>query len=225
MTLQIGQMVDNRYRVEKLLGQGGMGAVYRAWHTRLNRPIALKEMVPQPGLDADVLAELRKQFENEARVLATLSHANLVRVTDYFSWEGSECLVMDFVEGESLADRIQQHGPQPEVGSPEGGGVTARPGPDDHHLRVVILAGTVRRRWRRLTLHARLGRVAVARSGLGVRAGLLARTRLGARVTGSRAVGLQRQQHAALGHAITDLDAQLLDRPGLGRRHVHRRLV
>jgi tRNA A-37 threonylcarbamoyl transferase component Bud32 len=114
MTLEIGQMVDNRYRVEKLLGQGGMGAVYRTWHTRLNRPIALKEMVPQPGLDADMLAELRQQFENEARVLATLSHPNLVRVTDYFSWEGSEYLVMDFVEGESLADRIQEQGPQPE---------------------------------------------------------------------------------------------------------------
>jgi serine/threonine-protein kinase len=115
MTLDTGEIVEERYRVVKLLGQGGMGAVYRAWDTRLNRPVALKEMTPQSGLDSDLLAQLRQQFQQEAQVLATLVHPGLVRVTDYFSWGGNEYLVMDFVEGESLAQRIQREGAQPEA--------------------------------------------------------------------------------------------------------------
>jgi serine/threonine-protein kinase len=115
MPLDIGDMIGERYRVVKLLGQGGMGAVYRAWDTRLDRPVALKEMTPQSGLDADTLAQLRRQFQQEAQILAGLDHASLVRVTDYFSWDSNEYLVMDFVEGESLADRIQREGAQPEA--------------------------------------------------------------------------------------------------------------
>ena len=114
MPLETGEIVGDRYRVARLLGQGGMGAVYRAWDTRLNRPVALKEMTPQPSLDARMLADLRGQFQQEAQILATLVHPNLVRVTDYFSWTGNEYLVMDFVEGESLADLIQREGAQPE---------------------------------------------------------------------------------------------------------------
>ncbi len=114
MTSTVGEIVGDRYRIVQLLGQGGMGAVYRAWDTRLNLPVALKEMIPQPGLDAEVLNQLRDQFEQEARVLATLIHPGLVRVTDYFSWRGNAYLVMDFVEGESLADRIAREGALPE---------------------------------------------------------------------------------------------------------------
>ena len=114
MPLDIGDMIGERYRVVKLLGQGGMGAVYRAWDTRLDRPVALKEMTPQSGLDVDTLAQLRRQFQQEAQILAELDHSSLVRVTDYFSWDSNEYLVMDFVEGESLADRIQREGAQPE---------------------------------------------------------------------------------------------------------------
>jgi serine/threonine-protein kinase len=87
-----------------------MGAVYRAWDTRLNIPVALKEMVPQAGLEADVLTGLRHQFEQEATVLARMTHAHLVRVTDFFEEGGNAYLVMDFVEGESLADCIVRDG-------------------------------------------------------------------------------------------------------------------
>ncbi|HEY73031.1 MAG TPA: protein kinase [Thermoflexia bacterium] len=114
MPLSEGQTVENRYRIAKLLGQGGMGAVYRAWDTRLNHPVALKEMIPQAGLNAAMLAQLRQQFEQEAQVLATFTHPSLVRVTDYFAWQNNEYLVMDFVEGESLAERIEREGAQPE---------------------------------------------------------------------------------------------------------------
>jgi hypothetical protein len=113
-TLSVGEIVENRYRIVKLLGQGGMGAVYRAWDMRLNRPVALKEMIPQLGLGAEALADLRAQFRQEAQVLATLDHPSLVRVTDYFSWESNEYLVMDFVDGESLADLIAREGALPE---------------------------------------------------------------------------------------------------------------
>jgi serine/threonine protein kinase len=113
--LDTGEIVGDRYRIVRLLGQGGMGAVYRAWDTRLNRPVALKEMIPQAGLDVGMLAQLREQFEQEAQTLATLTHPGLVRVTDYFSWNNNEYLVMDFVEGESLADRIFREGAQPEA--------------------------------------------------------------------------------------------------------------
>jgi serine/threonine-protein kinase len=110
MTLTAGQILQNRYRIASLLGQGGMGAVYKAWDVRLNVPVALKEMIPQPGLDHQTLSELRRQFQQEAHVLARLSHPYLVRVTDFFEESGNAYLVMDFVEGESLAERIEREG-------------------------------------------------------------------------------------------------------------------
>jgi len=115
MPLNTGEIIEERYRIVRLLGQGGMGAVYRAWDTRLNRPVAIKEMIPQSSLDVSMLAQLRQQFQQEAQVLATLTHPGLVRVTDYFSWDDNEYLVMDFVEGESLAERITREGAQPEA--------------------------------------------------------------------------------------------------------------
>jgi hypothetical protein len=108
--LNKGFVLQNRYRIVSLLGQGGMGAVYRAWDTRLNIPVALKEMVPQSGLDAATLTGLRHQFEQEATILARMTHAHLVRVTDFFEEGGNAYLVMDFVAGESLADRIAREG-------------------------------------------------------------------------------------------------------------------
>ena len=114
MTLRNGQVLQERYRIVKPLGQGGMGAVYRAWDTRLNVAVALKEMVPQPGLDSQTLTDLRHQFQQEAQILARLNHPHLVRVTDFFEESGNAYLVMDFVEGQSLAKRIEQEGVLPE---------------------------------------------------------------------------------------------------------------
>jgi len=111
MTLEQWQVLQQgRYRIVSRLGAGGMGAVYRAWDTRLNIPVAIKEMVPQPGLDEEMLVHYREQFCQEAKVMARLNHPNLVRVTDFFDMEDKTYLVMDFVEGQSLADHIKQHG-------------------------------------------------------------------------------------------------------------------
>ena len=89
MVLKPADLLQGRYRVELPLGQGGMGAVYRALDTRLNVLVAIKEMFPQPDLEATLLAELRQQFQQEALVLARLQHPNLVRVTDFFEEGGN----------------------------------------------------------------------------------------------------------------------------------------
>lgn len=112
--LATGTLLQSRYRVVALLGQGGMGAVYRAWDTSINIPVALKEMRPQPGLEPHFLAQLRQQFRQEAMVLARLDHPHLVRVTHFFEEEGNSYLVMNFLEGENLATKITREGAQSE---------------------------------------------------------------------------------------------------------------
>ncbi len=112
--LTAGTLLQSRYRVVALLGQGGMGAVYRAWDTSINVPVALKEMQPQPGLEPHLLAQLRQQFRQEAMVLARLDHPHLVRVTHFFEEEGNSYLVMNFLEGENLATKITREGAQSE---------------------------------------------------------------------------------------------------------------
>ena len=101
MLLSVGQVVQNRYRIAALLGQGGMGNVYRAWDLNLKIPVALK-------INLESSAESQQQFQEEAQLLARLTHPNLPRVTDYFTIPGSgEYLVMDYVEGEDLETLLE----------------------------------------------------------------------------------------------------------------------
>ncbi|MBC7251166.1 MAG: serine/threonine protein kinase, partial [Anaerolineae bacterium] len=109
-----GQLLQGRYEIRESIAKGGMGSVYRAWDIRLNVAVAVKEMISQPGIDSHTLVHLRQQFHQEAQVLARLNHPNLVRVTDFFEEGGSVYLVMDFIEGESIADRISRQGALPE---------------------------------------------------------------------------------------------------------------
>ena len=111
----LGQMLQSRYRILRPFGQGGMGAVYLAEDMRLGSRCAVKESVPDPAASPQALAQLRAQFELEARTLAGLSHPNLPKVTDYFSESGNEYLVMEYMEGEDLASVLARHGgPLPE---------------------------------------------------------------------------------------------------------------
>jgi formylglycine-generating enzyme required for sulfatase activity/tRNA A-37 threonylcarbamoyl transferase component Bud32 len=104
MPLTTGQVLNNRYRIVKLLGQGGMGAVYKAWDLNMERPRALKE-----NLDASL--EAQRQFKREAQILGDLSHPNLPKVIDHFSLSGQgQYLVMDFVEGEDLSEMLVRQG-------------------------------------------------------------------------------------------------------------------
>ncbi|MBN1485286.1 MAG: serine/threonine protein kinase [Chloroflexia bacterium] len=114
--LRTGTVIKGRYRIARLLGAGGMGAVYRAWDLNLQIAVALKEMLPQPDMDQQALAKLKEQFRCEARILAELSrpgHPNLVRVTDSFEEGGNAYLIMDFVDGQSLDEKIEQFGALP----------------------------------------------------------------------------------------------------------------
>ena len=104
MTLNVGAVLNNRYRIARLVGQGGFGAVYRAWDTSLSQPVALKE-------NSGGGAEAQRQFEREAQLLAGLRHPNLPRVIDHFIVPGQgQYLVMDFVEGKSLSERLIECG-------------------------------------------------------------------------------------------------------------------
>lgn len=115
MPLTPGDILQNRYRVVSLLGQGGMGTVYHAWDLRLDVAVAIKELVPQPDLDTQLSSQLREQFRQEATVLARLKHPHLVDVRDYFEENGNTYLVMEFLEGESLAGYITRVGSVPEA--------------------------------------------------------------------------------------------------------------
>ncbi len=104
MPLTSGQLINNRYRIVKLLGQGGFGAVYRAWDTNLDEPVALKESF-------ETSPAAQKQFQLEAKLLFKLRHANLPRVHDFFVIAGQGMyLVMDYIEGEDLRTMLQQSG-------------------------------------------------------------------------------------------------------------------
>ena len=109
MTLANGLILHDRYKVETLLGQGGMGAVYKAWDQSLNIPVAVKE-------NLDATPEAQAQFGREAHILASLSHPNLPRVTDTFFIPGQgQYLVMDYVEGEDLQSMLQRQGTLPQA--------------------------------------------------------------------------------------------------------------
>ncbi len=98
--------LQNRYQILRLLGQGGMGAVYLAFDHRLNQNVALKE---NTGGDA-------RQFQHEAELLARLRHPNLPRVSDHFiEPNGVQYLVMDYIEGDDLETLRQQRGALPEA--------------------------------------------------------------------------------------------------------------
>jgi formylglycine-generating enzyme required for sulfatase activity len=109
MPLNTGKILNNRYRIVKLLGQGGFGAVYRAWDINFEMPCALKE-------NTESSPEARRQFMREAQILRNLRHPNLPLVVDTFTLPGEgQYLVMDYVEGEDLQTLLNRNGgPLPE---------------------------------------------------------------------------------------------------------------
>jgi hypothetical protein len=103
----VPRTVDNKYRIEQLLGRGGMGAVYRARDMRLDRLVALKVV------RADLLGdpEARRRFRREAQIVARLQHPSIVAVFDYGTFpDGGAYLVMELVRGEDLRRVLQREG-------------------------------------------------------------------------------------------------------------------
>ena len=93
-----------QYEILSRLGSGGMGEVYRARDTRLNREVALKVLLPSVATDPDRLA----RFRREAQVLAALNHQNIAHLHGVEDGDGQHALVMELVEGQTLADRIER---------------------------------------------------------------------------------------------------------------------
>jgi serine/threonine protein kinase/Tol biopolymer transport system component len=108
MTLEKDILLHNRYRIVEILGQGGMGSVYRAVDENLGVVVAIKE-------NLFTTDEYARQFRLEAVILANLRHPNLPRVSDHFVLgEQGQYLVMDFIEGEDLRNRMERYGMLPE---------------------------------------------------------------------------------------------------------------
>jgi eukaryotic-like serine/threonine-protein kinase len=90
------------YRVESRIGHGGMGEVFLAWDDRLERRVAIKRIRRDAGLSA----EQRERFRREARLAARLSHSAVVQIYDLVTEEAEDALVMEYVEGRTLAERL-----------------------------------------------------------------------------------------------------------------------
>jgi len=101
--LKAGEVLRGRYRINRIIGQGGMGSIYLSDDLRLQgRQCALKEVENDRSLTPDLLRETRDQFLREATVLARLDHPNIPKVSDFFSISNRDYLVMDFVPGKDL---------------------------------------------------------------------------------------------------------------------------
>ncbi len=108
MTLEQGTLLHGRYRIVDILGQGGMGSVYRAIDENLGVEVAVKE-------NLFTTEEYARQFRLEAVILANLRHPNLPRVTDHFVvGDQGQYLVQDYIEGEDLRQRMERQGTIPE---------------------------------------------------------------------------------------------------------------
>lgn len=106
--LLIGQTLDEKYRIEQRLSAGGMGAVYRARHLQMDRPVALKLL--HQRLLADEAARIR--FQREARAAVRLQHQNAVSVTDFGETaDGYVYLVMELLEGPTLREILVREAP------------------------------------------------------------------------------------------------------------------
>lgn len=110
--LEPGTILRKRYEIIELVGQGGMGAVYKANDRRLEgRICAVKEILPnlaENSTSEQELEQIAEQFRTEASILARLDHPNLPKVSDYFSNGTREYLVMDFVPGRDLLEILQE---------------------------------------------------------------------------------------------------------------------
>jgi len=98
-----GNVLHDRYRIKHMIGQGGFGSIYLAEDLRLEgRLCAVKQVRYDPAFPEEILKESRDQFMREATVLARLDHPNLPKVSDFFSINQNDFLVMDFVPGDDL---------------------------------------------------------------------------------------------------------------------------
>lgn len=109
MSSQVGTLLSGRYRLDARIGTGGMSTVYRAFDTVLERQVAIKLMHREIASDSDQL----ERFRREARAVAQLNHPHIVTVIDAGEDDNTPYIVFEYVEGETLKDRIRRYGRLP----------------------------------------------------------------------------------------------------------------
>ena len=109
MSTLVGMELSGRYRLDAQIGAGGMSTVYRAFDQTLERRVAIKLMHREIASDSDQL----ERFRREARAVAQLSHPHIVGVIDAGEDEGRPYIVLEFVEGETLKERLRRAGRLP----------------------------------------------------------------------------------------------------------------
>ncbi len=109
MSLLIGEILGNRYQIEKLIGEGGMALVYLAKDNLLDRPVAIKVLRPEYSSDQEFL----ERFQREAKSAAKLCHPNVVNIYDVGQRGNTYYIVMEYIEGKSLKELIQEQGQLP----------------------------------------------------------------------------------------------------------------
>src|ERR1700733_3577654 len=107
MALSVGTRLGP-YEIVSAIGAGGMGEVYRAKDTRLDRTVAIKVLPSHLSFDP----ELKQRMEREARAISALQHANICTLHDIGTQDGTDFLVMEYLEGQTLAERLKK-GPLP----------------------------------------------------------------------------------------------------------------
>jgi serine/threonine protein kinase len=108
----IGTTLLGRYAISRKIGQGGMGAVYEAQHTLIGKRVAVKVLLDKYARKEQVVARL----EQEARLASSIGHEHIIDITDFGTTDdGRTFVVMEFLEGESLAELLSREGPLPEA--------------------------------------------------------------------------------------------------------------
>jgi tetratricopeptide (TPR) repeat protein len=110
--LQVGQAFGPRYHIIKLLGIGGMGAVYQGWDSELGVAVAIKVIRPDVMADPATAAEVGRRFKRELLLARQVTHTNVVRIHDLGDIDGIKYITMSYVEGTDLATRLKREGKQ-----------------------------------------------------------------------------------------------------------------
>src|SRR5712692_6127721 len=100
--------IIGEYRIEDFLGAGGMGEVYCAQHSRIGRRAAVKILTHASNTDGSL-----ERFFNEAKIQSSLRHPNVATLYDFTEVDGQPCIIMEYVDGQTLAERVRPSGPLP----------------------------------------------------------------------------------------------------------------
>jgi tetratricopeptide (TPR) repeat protein len=111
--LEVGQAFGRRYHIIKLLGMGGMGAVYQAWDAELGTAVAIKVIRPEVAANPGAAADLERRFKRELLLARQVTHKNVVRIHDLGEIDGIKYITMPFIEGDDLATVLRRDGKLP----------------------------------------------------------------------------------------------------------------